>query len=69
MIFVNTALVNQVKVLIAAFQGGNNCINNCQIFSKYNAIVDTNENDAILLKEDAFINVTLNEIASNESFA
>ncbi len=35
----------------------------------YNANVDVHENDAILLKEDAYINLTLNKIVNNESFA
>jgi endonuclease IV len=67
-ILVNTALFNQVKVFIAAFQGRNNCINNCHIFAKYNAIVDKHEYNTILSKEDTFINLTLNKIARNESF-
>jgi hypothetical protein len=53
-------MVDQVKISIAAFQGGNNYINK---------IVKVCENDAILLKEDEFIKLTLNEITSNESFA
>jgi hypothetical protein len=67
-ILVDTALVDQVKVFIGAFQGRNNCINDCHILAKYNAIVDVCEYNTILLKEDAFINLTLNEIGSNESF-
>ncbi len=66
-ILVNTALVDQVKVSIATFQGRTNCINDCHILAKYNAIVNVCEYNTILLKEDAFINLTLNEIASNES--
>jgi hypothetical protein len=66
---VDTALVNQVKVFIAAFQGRDNCINDCYILAKYNAIVNVREYNNILSKEDAFINLTLNESKSNESFA
>ncbi len=68
-ILVDTALVNQVKVFIAAFQGRNNCINDCHILAKYSSIVNVREYDIILSKEDAFINLTLNEIAGNDSFA
>ena len=68
-ILVYTALVNQVKVFVAAFQLRNNCINDCHVLAKYNAIMNIGEYDTILSKEDACIDLTLNEIASYESFA
>ena len=65
-VLVNTALVDQFKVFVALFQGRNNRIHNCHLFTKYsNTIIDLCKDDAVFPKEDAFINPTLNEVTSD----
>ena len=50
------------------FQGQNNRIHDCHVFPEYDAIINVCENDAILPKEDTFIDLTLNEVTSDKSF-
>jgi hypothetical protein len=67
-IFVDAALINQVKFFVTLFQQGNDHINNCNVLAKNNAIINIPKNNAVLAKEDAFINLTLNEVMSDEPF-
>ncbi len=46
----------------------NNLINICHHLSKYKAIVNISENNSIFLKENALLELTLNEVVSDQSF-
>ena len=50
------------------FQGRNNRIPDSNVFPKYDAIINVCENNAVLPKENAFIDLTLNEVTSDKSF-
>jgi hypothetical protein len=67
-IIVYAALINQIKVFGTTYQGGNNWVNNRHVLAKYIAIINISEHNTILSKEDTFIDLTLNEVVSNESF-
>jgi hypothetical protein len=67
-ILVNAALVNQLKVFTTLFQQRNDRINDCHVFSEDNTIINICENNAVLLKEDTFINLTLDKVTSDKPF-
>jgi len=54
-VFVNTALVNQIKFFMTLYQGRNNRIHDCHVFTKYNTIINACKDDAVFSKEDTFI--------------
>ena len=68
-ILVNAALVDQFKVFMTFFQQRNDRVNDCHVLPEYDAIINIRKNDAVLPKEDTFINLTLNKVTIDESFA
>jgi hypothetical protein len=55
MIFVNAALINQVKFFVTLFQQGNDRINDCHVLAKNNAIINIRKNNATLAKKMHFL--------------
>jgi len=48
------------------FQGRDNRIHYCHVFPENDTIINVCENYAVLLKEDVFIDLTLNEVTFTE---
>jgi hypothetical protein len=56
---------NKVSMIMTHFQGRNKRIHDCHVFPEYDTIINVCKDDAVIPKEDAFIDLTLNEVTSD----